>query len=126
MKKVQRAFDEDATITEEIDIKMEKVMKDRRKRKIADYLIPAGFYANDGLNVGQGLGETPNKEVMKGVAHTSGHVCHGNHLSVLISFFILINIAYNSSGDEECSAHDNHVQQSFKHRVGLHPETNNK
>ena len=37
-KKVQQAIDEDATITEEIEIKMEKVMKDRRKRKIADYL----------------------------------------------------------------------------------------
>ena len=51
MKKVQRAFEEEPTITEEIDIKMEKVMKDRRKRKIADYLISAGFYADDGLNV---------------------------------------------------------------------------
>ena len=37
-KKVQQAIDEDATMTEEIEIKMEKVMKDRRKRKIADYL----------------------------------------------------------------------------------------
>ena len=98
-KKVQQAIDEDATITEEIEIEMEKVMKDRRKRKIVDYLISAGFYADDGLNVmkfltgtkdlsGQGiihgleavghvLGETANKEIMKVVAHTGGHVLSG-------------------------------------------------
>ena len=99
MKKVQQAIDEDAATTEELEIELEKVATDRRKRKIADHVLTAGFLADDGLNVvkfitgtkdlsGHGiihgleavssvLGETVNKEIMKVVAHTGGHVLSG-------------------------------------------------
>ena len=122
MKKVQQAIDEDATITEEIEIEMEKVMKDRRKRKIADYLISAGFYADDGLNVmkfltgtkdlsGQGiihgleavghvLGETANKEIMKVVAHTGGHVLSGVLHGVIGGAVMLLDMYHLKQGIE--------------------------
>ena len=114
MKKLQQAIEEDAANTEEVELELEKVVKDRRKRKLADYVLSAGIIADDGLNVmkfltgtkdlsgqgiihglevlGQVLGENASKEIMKVVAHTGGHVLSGVLHGVIGGAVMLLDI----------------------------------